>query len=737
MASAANAVVVQEPLKQVIKEICQGLETGKEAQFWKGLEDIIGKYASRNRELLNKREEIQDKIDSWHASHKQVHAEELGKSEEYRAFLLKIGYIVPEEAGELSTSSVDPEIGSIAGPQLVCPIDKARFVLKACNARWGSMFDTVFASNILEEKKLAQGANAGWDQARETFAFVNTFLDECFPLTASSWSNVTGITADAGKLTFTLETAKSTATLRSPEAFIGVAKGKACYVLKHNGLHIELVIDKSHKIGALHPAGIADVQFESAVTAILDMEDSVAAVDAEDKVECYRNFAGVMRGDLTVKMDDGKTRSLAKDRGPYTSPSSAEFYLPGKVVSLIRNVGPSMYTDMVTFHGQEVPEHFVDAMVSALCALHDLRRPVKERNSPAGSVYIVKPKMHGPDEVQMVTEMFEDVEKALGLPAMTMKMGVMDEERRTTANLPTCIARAKSRLIFINTGFLDRVGDEIHTSMVLGPFFPKMKIRQQPFLKAYEDHNVLCGIQAKFAGRAQIGKGMWAEPDNMAGMVKAKIGHPKSGANCAWVPSPVGATVHAMHYHQVDVAAVQRGLKHRPREELLRDILSPPIMGEVDAHKMKADEVSQEVDECCQSILGYVVRWVEMGVGCSKVPNMQDVQLMEDRATLRISSQLMANWILHGLITESQVDASLQKMSVIVDKQNEEDSDYVRLGPHFEQSLAFQAAKQLILNGRRAASGLTEPVLHKFRRQAKLAKSKGAAKSAVVAISKY
>jgi malate synthase len=494
-------------------------------------------------------------------------------------------------------------------------------------------------------------------------------------------------------------------------------------LLKNNGLHIEIVFDKTSQLGKVHHAGVSDIVFESALTAILDMEDSVAAVDAEDKAQCYRNMAGIMRGDLKW----GK-RELEKPKGPYTPLGGGkDFHLPGRVVALVRNVGLSMYSDMVTMDGEEVPEHFVDAMVTALTACHELKRPKGQRNSAAGSVYIVKPKMHGPDEVQMVMEMFTAVEDLIGIPKLTMKVGIMDEERRTTSNLQTCISRASERVVFINTGFLDRVGDEIHTSMELGPMYPKMQIRQQPFLAKYEAHNVHCGIKAKFSGRAQIGKGMWAQPDDMAGLYKQKVGHPQAGANTAWVPSPVGATVHVMHYHQVNVKDVQANIKRdTPREEFLSVILSPPVLPS--DYKPSAVEIQHELDENCQSILGYVVRWVEQGIGCSKVPDLKDVQLMEDRATLRICSQLLANWIKHGLITQAQLDEALKKMSAIVDKQNSKDKSYQAMTGNWDKSLGFQAALALVAHGTSAKNGLTEPVLHSYRRKAKAASHPVAAK---------
>lgn len=707
----ASPMIVHPALTRGIKEVCLGLDSSKEVQFWSGIENLIKKYAKRNRDLLNVRDKLQQDIDVWYDQHPDIAAHELGSNEEYVNFLKQIGYLVPEENVEATTSGVDPEIGCIAGPQLVCPIDKARFALKACNGRWGSLFDAIYASNVCGDVLTGPFSE---ERSQQTIQFVDKFFDEAFPLKKGLWGGIKMLSVLDGKLSV------DGTQLQDENQFVGFDTSTATtkILLQKNGLHVEIVLDRTTKVGKVHHAGISDVILESALTAILDMEDSVSVVDAEDKAVCYNTFAGVMRGSLSCTMEDGQVRSLAGNRGPYTKPgTSTTFSLPSRAVALIRNVGLSMYTDMVTYHGEDVPEHFVDAMATGLCALHDFARPVAERNSKAGSVYIVKPKMHGPDEVSMVNEMFDDVEMALGLPPCSLKIGIMDEERRTTVNLSTCIARAKDRIVFINTGFLDRVGDEIHTSMKLGPFMPKSKIRQQPFLKAYEDYNVLCGLAAKFQGKAQIGKGMWAEPDNMAGMLKAKIGHPKAGANCAWVPSPAAGTVHAMHYHMVDVLAVQKSLANVPRKELLKTILCPPVMS-LTQTPPPAD-VQRELEENCQSILGYVVRWVENGVGCSKVPDLNNVQLMEDRATLRISSQFLANWLLHQVIIKADVDIALQKMALIVDEQNKADKAYVRMGPQFDSSFAFQAAKCLIFDGSKAPSGLTEPVLHRFRRMAK------------------
>jgi len=720
--AAAKALRAEPALAAAIRSICVGLEEGTERAFWTGLHQLTKQFGPRNAQLLQRREDMQRSIDRWHAEHPEASAATLGENREYVDFLRRIGYLQPQAPpAEASTPSVDREIGAVAGPQLVCPIDKARFVLNSCNARWGSLFDAVYASNILG------GSPSGpWARARalDTFVFVDAFLSKHFPLGSPAsprqWEDVTGLEIRDGRLCVDFPCMPA-CSLEDPSQLVGYtgrASAPSRVLLYHNGLHVELVLDGTTKLGRLHHAGVSDVIVEAALTAILDMEDSVAVVDAEDKAVCYRNLASVMRGDLRADLGGGRVRELAGPRGPYLSPDGrVRFTLPGRTLAMVRNVGLSMYTDMVTVDGHEVPEHFVDAMATALCAKHDLARPDEQRNSQSGSVYVVKPKMHGPEEVAMVTEMFEFVERALGLPPLTVKIGIMDEERRTTANLAACIGAAAQRVCFINTGFMDRVGDEIHTSMAMGPAFPKERIKAQPFFQAYESQNVLCGLQADLPGRAQIGKGMWAQPDNMAGLLKTKGAHPSSGASCAWVPSPQAAVVHALHYHEVDVAQAQRDARHPPREALLAAILCPPVMSA--AERPSAAEVQQELEESCQSILGYVARWVEQGVGCSKVPDLQGVQLMEDRATLRISSQLLASWLRHGVVTDEQLGAAMIKMARVVDGQNANDAAYRPMSAAPDRSLAFQAALRLVRGGAELPSGLTEPVLHSFRRLAK------------------
>jgi len=725
--SASVGALRAEPvLAAAVSGICDGLEEGIEKAFWSGLQGLIEQFGPRNAALLQKRADMQRSIDAWHAAHPEASAAGLGSNREYVEFLRGIGYLQGPAQGkvEASTCNVDPEIGAIAGPQLVCPIDKARFVLNSCNARWGSLFDATYASNIL-----GPAPSGPWAKARalDTIAFVDAFLSKCFPLRGLAaqrqWEAATGLAVRDGQLWVTLPDMPACG-LKDPSQLVGYTgrpSAPSRVLLRHNGLHVEVVLDGTTKLGRLHHGGVSDVVVEAAITAILDMEDSVAVVDADDKSVCYQNLASVMRGDLQADLGGGKVRRIAGPRGPYMSPNGRmRFTLPGRTLAMVRNVGLSMYTDMVTVGGKEVPEHFVDAMATALCAKHDLARPHEQRNSQNGSVYVVKPKMHGPEEVAMVVDMFEFVERAVGLPPLTVKLGIMDEERRTTANLMACIGAASQRVCFINTGFMDRVGDEIHTSMAMGPAFPKERIKAQAFFQAYEDHNVLCGLRAGLPGRAQVGKGMWAQPDNMEGLLKAKGAHPRAGASCAWVPSPQAAVVHALHYHEVDVAQAQRDLKHPPHEQLLAAILCPPVMSP--SERPSGEEVQQELEESCQSILGYVVRWVEQGVGCSKVPDLRGVQLMEDRATLRISSQLLASWLRHGVVTDQQLDAAMRKMARVVDEQNVGDAAYRPMCTALDQSLAFQAAGQLVRDGCRLPSGLTEPVLHTFRRRAKAAR---------------
>lgn len=713
--------------KAAITEICEGLPAGTEDNFFKGLEVVLQNFAPRNRELLLQRDRLQRQLDSWYQSHPGVKASELGKNKEYFKFLRRIGYIVDATTAPVCTTNVDPEITSTPSPQLVCPIDNARFALNAVNARWGSLLDCVYGSNIIAASPPKGPHNDA--HAQKTFAYCDDFLSETFPLNQGDFRKATGFEVHDGLLQVLLGDGQRTG-LKNPALFAGYTgepKALMSVLLKHNALHIEIILDRTSMIGKSHHAGISDIQVESACTSILDMEDSVAAVDAEDKAVCYRNFAGVMRGDLTADLGNGKKRGINKDRGPFTPPGGgSSFTLSGRGLIFIRNVGLSLYTDMVRFDGEEVPEHIIDAMVTGLCAMHDRALTSGRKNSTSGSIYIVKPKMHGPDEVGMVAEMFSAVERSLGFVQRTMKMGVMDEERRTSVNLPAVFNKSGRRIVFANTGFLDRVGDEIHSCMSLGPVCPKKAIKKMPFFQAYEDNNVMNGLRSGFPGHAQIGKGMWAEPDNMAEMLKTKAASgPKAGGNCAWVPSPSAAVLHAIHYHQVSVKEVHEALTQkipelrddgRP-EDLVAQILCPPVM--VSRDQLSPEEIQKELEENCQSILGYVVRWVDMGIGCSKVPDLSDVNLMEDRATLRINSQLLANWMKYGLINEAQLDAAMRKMAVVVDKQNAGVKGYRPMAPNVEHSLGYTAGWCLVKEGVDAKNGLTEPVLHRFRKMAK------------------
>ena len=704
-----NLKVDENLLNFINNEVIPG--TGIDPKkFWSEFDKSIHELSPKNKELIQKRNDIQKKIDQWHLSKKGSNFEK----SEYINFLKSINYIVEEQSDfEINTSNVDKEISSIAGPQLVVPVDNARYALNAANARWGSLYDALYGTDAIPGE-IVKDYNE--DRGNKVIKFTREFLDNTFPISDASWKKITKIKINEKNLVFQVNEVNY--NLKDNSQFVGYTgddENISSLLLKNNNLHTDIIINPNSIIGKKDKAGITDLIVESAISTIVDNEDSVAAVDAKDKVKCYRNWLGLMKGDLETEVKKGQKKFIRKlnpDR-IYKSPNGSKIVLHGRALLLNRNVGHLMTNPSILLKdGSEIPEGIMDAFISTLCALHDFKN---KKNSRTGSVYIVKPKMHGPDEVSFTNEIFENVEKCLGLNKFTIKVGIMDEERRTTVNLKECIRRVKERVVFINTGFLDRTGDEMHTSFESGPMIFKADMKKSVWLNTYENWNVDVGLSCGFSGKAQIGKGMWAMPDRMSDMMDQKIGHPKSGANCAWVPSPTAATLHSIHYHKINVFEKQSEISKRKKADI-KNILEIP---KADRPNWSVEDINKELENNAQGILGYVVRWIDQGVGCSKVPDINNIGLMEDRATLRISSQHMANWLHHNICTKDQVMKVLKKMAAIVDKQNANDKNYIPMSQNFEKSFAFAAACDLVFKGKDQPSGYTEPLLHKKRLEKK------------------
>jgi malate synthase len=711
----ANLSIDTQLYTMVEQEILPGLNLTSD-QVWESLATLLNEFQVRNQNLLNKREQLQTSLNQWHLDHPT------SEPAAYKAMLQDIGYLLHEpEQVSVTTSNVDIEISTVAGPQLVVPINNARYALNAANARWGSLYDALYGTDALTSETAAKGYDS--KRGSQVIAFAKQLLDTHLPLHEASHSQVTQYTVNNGQLQCQLDHGQ-VALLAEPTQFAGFqgdAKAPKTLLLKHNNLHLELHIDREHIIGASDLAGLKDIVMEAAVSTIMDCEDSVTAVDAEDKVIVYRNWLGLMKGDLSIDMQKNGvsiTRQLNSDRH-YQSADGSSFSLHGRSLLFIRNVGHLMTNNAIlNSQGDEIPEGIMDGFITSLCALHDIRGPSAKGNSRTGSIYIVKPKMHGPEEVTFTCDLFGRIEDLLDLPKNTLKVGIMDEERRTSVNLKACIAQASERVAFINTGFLDRTGDEIHTSMQAGVMLPKGIMKQQAWIAAYEDNNVETGLACGLKGRAQIGKGMWAKPDCMAEMMATKLEHPMSGASTAWVPSPTAAVLHALHYHQVLVQERQSELLNLATSTQVKqdDLLEIPLLG---SHSLSKNDIARELDNNCQGLLGYVIRWVESGIGCSKVADINQVGLMEDRATLRISSQSLANWLEHDFVTKDMVMDSLKRMAALVDEQNAGDPDYRNMAPEFNSSVGFQAACELVFEGTSQPSGYTEPVLHRRRQEAK------------------